>query len=88
MYCKIEITLVGMTQDETWLNKFQEVVAFIETNKRNPSKHDDEERGKYLNWMKHNKKLMKAGELKSNRVELFEKLLALCEQYKRVNQYA
>lgn len=77
-----------MTQDETWLNKFQEVVAFIETNKRNPSKHDDEERGKYLNWMKHNKKLMKAGELKSNRVELFEKLLALCEQYKRVNQYA
>ena len=35
-----------MTQDETWLNKFQEVVAFIETNKRNPSKHDDEERGK------------------------------------------
>ena len=33
-----------MTQDEKWLCKYKEVVAFIETNKRNPSKHDDEER--------------------------------------------
>lgn len=41
-----------MTQEEAWLNKYKEVVAFIETNKRNPSKHSDEERGKYLNWMK------------------------------------
>ena len=30
---------------------------------------------------------MNAGELKHERVELFEKLLALCEEYKRVNQY-
>lgn len=34
-----------MTQDEKWLLKYNEVVAFIENNKRNPSKHDDEERG-------------------------------------------
>lgn len=46
-----------MTQDEKWLLKYNEVVAFIENNKRNPSKHDDEERGLYLNWIKHNKKL-------------------------------
>lgn len=34
-----------MTQEEKWLLKYNEVVAFIENNKRNPSKHDDEERG-------------------------------------------
>lgn len=45
-----------MTQDELWQNKYQEVVTFIETNKRNPSKHSDEERGRYLNWLKHNRK--------------------------------
>ena len=39
-----------MTQDELWLNKYQEVVRFIETNKRNPSKHSDEERG--MNYYK------------------------------------
>ena len=75
-----------MTQDEKWLQKYNEVVAFIEKNKRNPSKHDDE-RGLYLNWIKHNKKLYAAGELMPDRVELFEKLLVLCEKYKRVNQY-
>ena len=42
-----------MTQDELWFNKYQEIVAFIEKNKRNPSKYNDEERGRYLNWLKH-----------------------------------
>lgn len=32
-----------MTQDEHWLKKYQEVVDFIETNKRNPSKYNQEE---------------------------------------------
>lgn len=63
------------------------MITFLETNKRNPSKHDDEERGKYLNWMKHNKKLYAAGEMKEDRRLKFEKLLVLCERYKRVNQY-
>ena len=76
-----------MTQDEKWLLKYNEVVAFIENNKRNPSKHDPEERFKYYNWLKHNRQLMNAGTLKSERCELFEKLLDLCEEYKRVNQY-
>lgn len=53
-----------MRQDEAWMQKYQEVVAFIKTNKRNPSKHSDEERGRYLNWMKHNRKLYAAGEMK------------------------
>jgi hypothetical protein len=42
-----------MTQDEKWLLKYNEVVAFIEKNKRNPSKHDDEERGLYLHPQVH-----------------------------------
>ena len=56
-----------MTQDQLWLNKYEEVVPFIETNKRNPSKHDDEERGRFLNWIKHNRKLYAAGEMKEER---------------------
>lgn len=76
-----------MIQDERWLEKYNEVVAFIKTNKRNPSKHSDEERGRYLNWLKHNRKLYSAGLLKENRVVLFESLLEMCEKYKRVNQW-
>ena len=62
-------------------------MTFIESNHRNPSKHDAEERGRFLNWLKHNKKLLNAGEMKPERVEPFERLLSLCEDYKRVNQY-
>lgn len=76
-----------MTQDERWLVKYNEVVDFIRANKRNPSKHSDEERGKYLNWLKHNKKLCVAGEMKEGRKEAFQKLLDLCERYRRKNQY-
>lgn len=76
-----------MTQDERWLAKYNEVKTFIETNHRNPSKYDAEERGKYYNWLRHNRQLMNAGSLKPERVELFQKLLALCEEYKRVNQW-
>ena len=76
-----------MTQDERWIEKYKEVVTFIEINKRNPSKHDDEERGRYLNWMKHNRKLYAAGLLKENRVALFKELMELSERFKRKNQY-
>ena len=76
-----------MTQDEAWIKKYQEVKTFIEINKRNTSKHDDEERGRYLNWMKHNRKLYNSGELKPERMEMFRELLKLGERYKRVNQY-
>lgn len=76
-----------MTEDERWLAKYNEVVDFIQSNHRNPSRYNPEERYKYGNWIKHKKKLLKAGEMKDERVELFEKLLALCEEYRRVNQY-
>lgn len=59
----------------------------IETNKRNPSKNNPEERGLYLNWIKHNRKMHNAGKLKEERIGLFEKLMELGEQFKRKNQY-
>ena len=40
-----------------------------------------------LNWVKANRKLMNKGEIKPERVELFERLLALAEENKHVNQY-
>ncbi len=75
-----------MTQDERWIAKYNEVVEFIETNHRNPSKHRIEEHD-MLNWVKANRKRMNAGELKLERVEKFRKLLELTEQYRRKNQY-
>lgn len=76
-----------MKQDEIWQKKFEEVKSFIETNHRNPSKYDDTERGMYVNWLRHNRKLYNAGELKPERVEKFRKLLEMTEQYRRKNQY-
>ena len=75
-----------MTQDERRMAKYNEVVEFIETNHRNPSRHRIEEHD-MLNWLKANRKVLNAGRMKPERVEPFEKLLALCEQYKRKNQY-
>ena len=76
-----------MTQDEKWMAKYNEVRSFIETYKRNPSRYNPEERYKYCNWIKHNKKLLNSGDLKEERVALFERLISLCEEYKRVNQW-
>ena len=77
-----------MTQDEQWLTRYKEVTDFIETNKRNPSKNNPEERGAYLNWIKHNRKMMNAGQMKKERVVKFKELLELIDRYKHVNQYA
>ena len=68
-----------MTQDEKWQKRYNEVKAFIETNKRNPSKYDAEERGAYYTWLKANRKVMNAGKMKAERAEKFRKLLELTE---------
>ena len=75
-----------MDQDTRWLKRYQEVIDFIETNHRNPSKHRIEEHD-MLNWLKANRKALNAGKLKPERIEQFNKLLELIEQYKRKNQY-
>lgn len=75
-----------MTQDEKWILKYNELVEFINTNHRNPSKHRIEEHN-MLNWLKANRKLLNQGAFKADRIEAFKKLLDLIEQYKRKNQY-
>ena len=75
-----------MDQYTRWLMKYNEVVDFIRTNHRNPSKHRIEEH-LMLNWVKHNRKQMNQGLLKPERIGLFNKLLAKMAEYKRVNQY-
>ena len=78
--------MIAMTQDERWLAKYNEVMDFMEKNRRNPSRHRLEEHD-LLNWVKATRKRMNAGELKEDRVVLFQKLLEMGEKYKRVNQY-
>ena len=46
---------------------YNEVKTFIETYHRNPSKHRIEEH-LMLNWVKHNRKLLKAGKMDPERV--------------------
>lgn len=75
-----------MTQDERWQVKYNEVVEFINTNHRNPSRHRIEEHD-LLNWLKATRKKMNANELKETRLRMFKELLELCEQYKHVNQW-
>ena len=75
-----------MDQDTRWLTKYNEVVRFIETNRRNPSKHRIEEHD-MLNWLKANRKKMNAGVLKPERVEKFKELQELVEENKRKNQW-
>ena len=66
--------------------KYKEVVEFVESNRRNPSKHRIVEHD-YLNWLKANRKALNAGKMKLERVEKFRKLLEMTEQYRRKNQY-
>ena len=75
-----------MTQDELWMNKWQEAIVFLETNNLHPLKFVPEERD-MRNWWKQQQKLVNAGELKPERVALFQQLLAVGEKYRHVNQY-
>jgi uncharacterized protein YeeX (DUF496 family) len=68
------------------MKRYNEVVSFIETNHRNPSRHRIEEHD-MLNWLKANRKRVNVGDLKPERGEAFKKLLELMEQYRRKNQW-
>lgn len=75
-----------MTQEERWLDRYNEVKAFIEVNRRNPSKYYDEEK-LMVHFLKRNRKLMNAGELAEPRLGMFEELLSISEHNKHKNQY-
>lgn len=75
-----------MKQDERWVARYNEVMDFMETNHRNPSRHRIEEHD-MLNWLKANRKALNAGKMKEKRVALFERLLEKGEKVRRVNQW-
>ena len=75
-----------MTQEERWQKRYEEVVDFIEVNKRNPSKYAPEER-LMVHFLKRGRKMLNARELAEPRLSMFKELLVLCEECKHVNQY-
>ena len=58
-----------MTQEERWLSKYNEIMAFMAENHRRPSKYNPEERNAW-NWWKNQQKLVNAGELKAEEVKM------------------
>ncbi len=73
-------------REERWQAKYDEVVAFIKENHRNSSKYADEERG-FMNWCKHQRKIVNDGSMKVERVKKFEILQSLAEKFRHFNQY-
>lgn len=69
------------------MTRYNEVVRFIETNHRNPSKYVPEEK-LMVHFLKRGRKLMNGGELKEPRLGMFKELIMLCEKNKHKNQYA
>ena len=53
-----------MTQEERWLAKYNEIMAFMAENHWRPSKYYPEEKLKF-HFIHHNKKLYKAGLMKA-----------------------
>lgn len=75
-----------MTQEEKWQQQFEQMMAFMETNRRRPSKHRLEEHD-MLNWFKATKKRIAKGELPEERLKKFTVLLEVANKYRRLNQY-
>ena len=75
-----------MKQDDLWNDKYEQIVQFLETNHRRPSKYDLEDHA-MLNWIKYNKKLLKRGKLTPERRMKLAHLLDMCSKYQRINQF-
>lgn len=75
-----------MTLEERWQKRHEEVLDFIEVNKRNPSKYVAEER-LMVHFLKQGRKMLNAGEVAEPRFSQFLELLELSNRYKRKNQY-
>ena len=75
-----------MTQDERWQRQYDQMMEFMKTNHRRPSKHRLEEHD-MLNWFKATKKRIAKGDYPQDRLEKFAVLLEVSEKYRRKNQY-
>lgn len=76
-----------MKQDETWQRHYDEIMDFMTTHHRCPSRHRLEDH-RMLNWIKYNRKQASKGLLPADRSERFNTLLETARQYHRLNQYA
>ena len=75
-----------MTQDERWNLHYEEMMTFMKTYHRRPSKYKLEEHD-MLNWFKATKKRVAKGELSEERLEKFKLLHEVADKYRRLNQY-
>ena len=75
-----------MTQEERWQQQYEQMMDFMETNHRRPSKHRLEEHD-MLNWFKATQKRIAKGELSDERLKKFNVLLEVADKYRRLNQY-
>ena len=65
-----------MDQETRWLTRYNELKAFIEEHNRNPSKYFDGEK-LMVHFLKRNRKLLNAGELKEPRLTMFKEVMEL-----------
>ena len=71
---------------ERWQQQYEQMMSFMETNHRRPSKHRLEEHD-MLNWFKATRKRIAKGELSEERLKKFNDLLEVADKYRRLNQY-
>ena len=76
-----------MTNEDLWMKHYDECCHFILRNRRLPSKYRPEERN-MVNWMKYNRKCVNRNKMVKAYAEKYERLLELCNKYRRINQYA
>ena len=69
------------------MKHWDECFNFIMKHRRLPSKYRLEERD-MVNWLKYNRKRMNGNKMQSAYAERYDKLLQLCEKYRRINQHA
>lgn len=84
-YQWIEVCIIK-TQEGKWQMKYNEVMEFVKREHWNLPKHRIEEH-LILNWIKHNRKILNAGAMKKERVEVFNNPLVIMEGYKCKNLY-
>lgn len=75
-----------MNRSELWNSKYDQVWKFVEKNHRAPSRHHIEEY-QLLNWMKFNRKKIKANKMGPEELEKFQKLTDFIHTFHRINQY-
>lgn len=76
-----------MTQDERWLQMWQQYMDFMDEHKRRPSKYYLEEH-KLYNWSKHNRKLINQNKFPQSRIDRYIELKTKEKKFQRINQHS